>query len=63
MCARVHKKAHEKIEQIDEKLAALQRMRDVLEDLTIGCPGEEKERCSILRALDPDLGGAEVRAS
>jgi len=52
VCARVHSKARRKVEQIDTKIAALQRMRDVLDELTTVCPGQSAERCSILRALD-----------
>ncbi len=52
VCARVHSKAQRKVEQIDTKIAALQRMRDVLDELITVCPGQSAERCSILRALD-----------
>lgn len=52
VCARVHCKAKTKVVQIDEKIRALQRMRDVLVELTDVCPLDGVERCSILRALD-----------
>ncbi len=52
VCARVHSKAKAKVVQIDEKIRALQRMRDVLVELTDVCPLDGVERCSILRALD-----------
>lgn len=53
VCSRVCAKAIQKMEEIDEKIAALERMRDVLAELTEVCPGDgPAERCSILRALD-----------
>jgi MerR family mercuric resistance operon transcriptional regulator len=56
VCSRVCAKATAKIDQIDEKIRTLQRMRAVLVELTDVCPKEgPAERCSILRALD---GGA-----
>lgn len=60
VCARVHSKARTKVVQIDEKIHALQRMRDVLVELTEICPLEGAERCSILRALD-DGGTSSTR--
>ena len=56
VCTRVRGKATKKLAEIDEKIAALQRMRTILAELTSVCPGEgPAERCSILRALDGGL--------
>ncbi len=56
VCTRVRAKATKKLGEIDDKIAALRRMRAILAELTSVCPGEgPAERCSILRALDSGL--------
>ncbi len=56
VCTRVRGKATKKLAETDEKIAALQRIRSILAELTRVCAGDgPAERCSILRALDGDL--------
>jgi MerR family mercuric resistance operon transcriptional regulator len=63
VCSRVHSKATAKIEQIEQKIDALQRMHDVLVELIEVCPQESAERCSILRALDVGRAGPGAEGS
>lgn len=53
-CAEIRSLAVAKLAQIDERIAALQRMGAVLQNLTSVCPGATKPRsqCPILDALD-----------
>ena len=49
--------AREKLQQVDEKIAELQRLRKVLGDLVSACPGHgAPEACPILRAFDQPEG-------
>jgi MerR family mercuric resistance operon transcriptional regulator len=52
-CARVKKKAEKKIEDIEFRIASLQRMRGVLSRLAKSCPGSgPTSDCPILEALE-----------
>lgn len=52
-CADVRREAETKISEIDQKLAALHRMRSSLVDITHSCVGEgPTSECPILDALD-----------
>jgi MerR family copper efflux transcriptional regulator len=50
---RVRKVAQEKLQTVEAKLVELERMRDVLKELVIACPGHgDADHCPILRAFD-----------
>ena len=52
-CSEVRAHAETKIADIDRKLATLRKMRSVLVDLTLHCPGEgPTSDCPILSAFD-----------
>ncbi len=49
--------ARQKLQQVDAKLAELQRLRAVLSELVAACPGHgATEACPILRAFDVSEG-------
>lgn len=49
--------ARQKLQQVDAKLAELQRLRAVLAELVAACPGHgATEACPILRAFDSTEG-------
>ena len=53
--AAVRERAETKLEDLEERIRALQRMRRALRKLVESCPGKGPLRdCSILRALAPD---------
>ena len=53
---RVRTVAKKKLEAVDSKIAELQRIRAVLNDLVLACPGHgDTDHCPILRAFD-DIG-------
>src|SRR2546425_7922641 len=52
-CSEVRAHAETKISDIDRKLATLKKMRGVLVDLTLRCPGEgPTSECPILAAIN-----------
>ncbi|MFQ5620078.1 MAG: MerR family DNA-binding protein [Rhodospirillales bacterium] len=52
-CSDVRRRAQAKLEEVDEKLARLTRIRAALEELIAACPGRGALRtCSIMGALD-----------
>lgn len=60
-CNVVNKKAKNKIEEIKNKIMMLNRMKDILADLSLSCDNKElTEDCPILRMLDSNdfrIGG------
>jgi MerR family mercuric resistance operon transcriptional regulator len=56
-CGGIKKRADGKISEIEEKMATLQRMKEVFMKLDASCPGEGLiNECPIFEALDK-LGG------
>ncbi len=52
-CSDVRRRAQAKLEEVDEKLARLTRIRAALEELIAACPGRGALRaCSIMGALE-----------
>jgi MerR family transcriptional regulator, copper efflux regulator len=52
-CHSIKERAEEKIAGIEEKIEALERMRQVLSDLTAACDGKGTVRhCEILKAME-----------
>jgi MerR family transcriptional regulator, copper efflux regulator len=47
----VRRVAVENLDRIEEKIAALQAMRDTLKDLVRTCQGDDRPDCPILRDL------------
>lgn len=58
--AKVRRMAEGKLEEIDKKLAELERMRGVLRSLVSQCKNRRRNRqCPILDALEEEVGPAE----
>ncbi len=58
-CAKVRARAEEKLVALDERIAALGRMRTALADLAATCSDEPDDaRCPILHALDEGTSDA-----
>ena len=52
--ARVRSVAKQKLQTVEAKIAELERLRDVLQELVTACPGHgAADHCPILRAFDP----------
>ncbi|MBB1485369.1 Zn(2+)-responsive transcriptional regulator [Oceanospirillum sp. D5] len=60
-CESVKNFAQSKLDEINAKLAELQRMKDALQQITDACCGSEKSavHCTILTALSEDEGEPE----
>jgi MerR family copper efflux transcriptional regulator len=59
--AAVHARAAAKVREVDEKIEALQRIRNALEALVLACPQTgELGRCAIMEAL---AGGANAESA
>lgn len=57
--AKVKSVAQKKLQDVDKKIAELQRLRIVLASLIEACPGHgDMDRCPILRAFDANTGDA-----
>jgi MerR family copper efflux transcriptional regulator len=58
-CAAVRDRAERKIVELDERIAALNRMRAALGELAVTCADEPNDaRCPILHALDDGEDGS-----
>ena len=56
-CSDVRRKAESKLDEIEEKLVALRRMKATLDELVDACKGRQDERtdqCPILGAMETD---------
>ena len=59
-CSDVRRKAESKLDEIEENLAALRRMKATLDELVDACKGNQDERtdqCPILDAMEKDREG------
>jgi len=55
-CAEIQERAQSKIQDVEEKIRALQRMRKALRKLAAECPGEgPASECPVLEALEAGL--------
>ncbi|MBI3840110.1 MAG: MerR family DNA-binding protein, partial [Planctomycetia bacterium] len=53
-CAEVRSRAEAKVEDVEEKIQALQRIKKALKKLTLNCRGRVPiSECPILEALEP----------
>ena len=56
-CAAVRRQAEEKLQDVEEKIRDLQRVRDVLIELAAACPGSGPvSECPILEAIEHNGG-------